>query len=198
MGHLNVRMVISILVATTILVWGIILLISGVKLTGSWDAITKLPQVVTIEVFLWFGFRRWFWRAKLFQGWLVPFPNLQGKWEGELKSTWINPETGEGVQPIRVEMSIVQDFSHICCSIRTGESTSKSYIANFNLDSESCTKYLIYSYANKPRAEVRNRSEMHNGTAYLEVLNNGTKLKGDYWTDRKTTGELELRKMENE
>lgn len=42
---------------------------------------------------------------------------------------------------------------------------------------------------NTPKAEVRHRSEIHYGTAMLYV-DNPKVLKGQYFTDRKSTGDM--------
>jgi len=50
---------------------------------------------------------------------------------------------------------------------------------------------IEYAYSNTPRAMVRDRSAPHFGTARLECTSQRpTHLQGNYWTDRRTTGEL--------
>jgi hypothetical protein len=52
---------------------------------------------------------------------------------------------------------------------------------------------LIYSYASNPKLTVTERSAPHNGTIILDIINTPErKLKGQYWTARKSTGEVEL------
>ena len=50
---------------------------------------------------------------------------------------------------------------------------------------------LIYNYLNTPQSKYRDRSEVHYGTAVLTIID-GTMLKGRYYTDRKTNGDIEL------
>ncbi|MGY3568714.1 hypothetical protein [Vibrio paucivorans] len=40
------------------------------------------------------------WSWKIFKGWYVKRPDLRGTWKVELKSNWVNPETGEKAAPI--------------------------------------------------------------------------------------------------
>jgi hypothetical protein len=48
---------------------------------------------------------------------------------------------------------------------------------------------------NTPKAGVRERSEIHYGSTILNFDGfNVTKMDGEYWTDRKTTGEIILLK----
>lgn len=49
----------------------------------------------------------------------------------------------------------------------------------------------IYHYLNTPQSKYRDRSEVHYGTAVLTIID-GTMLKGRYYTDRKTNGDIEL------
>ena len=52
---------------------------------------------------------------------------------------------------------------------------------------------LGYSYHSKPLPSVVDRSQPHDGTIVFELVGNPVeKLKGTYWTARKTTGEVEL------
>jgi hypothetical protein len=69
-------------------IWVAILYATGTGLTINWEAIKKLPDVITVYVVLLFVFTKWLWRLPVLQGWLVPFPDLQGTWQGELRSTW--------------------------------------------------------------------------------------------------------------
>ena len=47
----------------------------------------------------------------------------------------------------------------------------------------------MYSYQNIPQAQFRENSPMHYGTAFLEIVAK-SKLEGNYFTDRKTTGHI--------
>jgi hypothetical protein len=133
------------------------------------------------------------WKWRCFRGWLVPFPDLNGTWQGLLHSTWINPQTQQRVAPIPIIVTIRQTFVHLSCVVRTAESSSHSFIADFWLDASNQVRKLSYSYQNQPKPTVVDRSPPHSGTAVFEIIGTPvTKLKGTYWTERKTTGEIEL------
>ena len=121
------------------------------------------------------------------------FPNLNGTWQGHTTSTWIDSETGETPPPIPTILTIKQTFLKISCVMRTAEMTSHSYSADFNLESDNQIKQFTYSYTSRPKATVTDRSPTHEGSVILEIIDEpGKKLKGDYWTSRKTTGEIEM------
>ena len=129
------------------------------------------------------------WKWKIFRGWLIPIPNISGKWEGTLVSTYTTPP-----MEIQTSVCIKQTFFHTIVKIQTGESSSISKCASFDIDTDRDIKQLYYSYVNKPKAEVRHRSEIHYGTTLLEISDDNQTLTGEYWTSRKTTGSLHLHK----
>jgi hypothetical protein len=177
-----------------VLVWVVLLYTTGTGLTINWEAIKKLPDAVTIYVALAFVFTKWLWRLKVFGGWLVPFPDLQGTWRGELRSNWKNPATGQHIPPIPVVIVIRQTFSSVSCTVFTVESASYSTVAQITLDEESGALHLNYSYTNRPKATIRERSAIHDGAARLRIVSSPERrLEGEYWTSRCTAGDLAVR-----
>lgn len=176
-----------------VIIWAVVLLASGTTLEIGWDAIKKLPDVVTIYVLLALVFTTWAWRLPVFKRWLVPLPDLQGTWKGTIESTWIDPSTNQKIPPKDVTLVIKQTFSSISCVMYTDESDSFSNTAQINEDDDSGIFRLSYNYTNRPRANVRNRSEIHDGAAILKVIAEPDRvLKGEYWTSRKTTGDIQV------
>jgi hypothetical protein len=52
---------------------------------------------------------------------------------------------------------------------------------------------LTYLYLNRPDANVEHRSRMHHGSTALDISGSPAKrLKGRYWTDRDSKGELDF------
>ena len=193
MNKANTKIYIWVIVITTISIWALVLLAFDIKLTGSIDALKKLPLVVTIEALMWLVFTQWAWKLQIFQNWLVVEPVIEGTWKGKLVTSWVNPETGEKPDDIPIVISIKQSFYNISCSIYTKESVSTSYFGNVHIDEASGVKSFIYTYTNKPKASVRHRSEFHDGTANLRIIGGSrNRMEGDYWTTRKTTGDIEI------
>ena len=77
-----------------LLIWTLLLIATGTPLEINWEALSKLPDAVTFFVLISFVFTKWLWRLRLFRGWMVRVPDLQGTWDGELLSTWVDPATG--------------------------------------------------------------------------------------------------------
>jgi hypothetical protein len=133
------------------------------------------------------------WKWPIFRNWLVPFPYLEGTWQGNIQTTWKDPKTGEIPGPIPVILTIKQSFVRISCVMRTAEMTSRSYFADFWLDSDEQLRKLGYCYTSAPSVTVAERSQAHDGTMALEIIGDPVeKLRGTYWTTRKTTGEVTL------
>lgn len=181
-------------IITFLIIWGAVLLVSKTYTTlDLWFAIKQIPQAISIYAVIGIIFIKRLWRWNLLQGWLIKVPDLQGTWRGELKSDWINPAAEKGISPISVVLVIRQTFSSIRCTLMTKESTSYSTTANINLISGGEDLYLTYNYTNRPTATMRERSAIHDGAALLRIIKKPRlSLEGEYWTNRKTIGEMTL------
>lgn len=76
----------------------------------------------------------------------------------------------------------------------TAEMTSRNLTSHFVIDKENQLERLVYTYDSNPIETVRERSPQHCGTVSFEIVKDGKnlKLKGGYWTGRKTTGIIEM------
>ena len=150
--------------------WILLAWLSGVDLSTTSAFLSLIPKVVTFDFILILAFTKWGWKWKIFRGWLVPFPNLNGSWTGNIYSSWINPETGNGVPPIPVMLTVNQSFFHINCKMKTGEMDSFSVSEGFNVDAERQIKQLAYIYTSKPRISLNARSLPHDGSMVFDII----------------------------
>jgi len=181
MKNIRKEILVWIQLVSFVAIWAAVLFFSRTSLKIEWEAIKKLPDVVTIYVLLVLIFTNWAWRLPIFKGWLVPFPDLQGTWKGTLQSTWIDPATSQKIQPKDVMLVIKQTFSNISCVMYTDESNSFSNTAQINQDDDSGIFRLSYNYTNRSKANVRDRSAIHDGAAILKVITEPEKsLEGEY------------------
>lgn len=194
MEKINNTIKIHAQIFTFLIIWTIVLLVTKAYSTiDLWTAIKQIPQAISIYAIIGVMFTKWIWRWNLLQGWLIKIPDLQGTWRGELKSDWINPETGKGIDPILVVLVIRQTFSTIKCTLMTKESTSYSTTADINIVPNGEDLYLTYNYTNRPKATIRDRSSIHDGASILKIIQKPNKcLEGEYWTSRKTRGDMTL------
>jgi hypothetical protein len=127
------------------------------------------------------------------------FPDLTGTWAGELVSTWKNSVTGQGVAPVPVTIWIRQGIFSTSIKLRTEESISYSTRCLLEADHEAGRFRFWYSYDNNPRAQHRYRSARHEGVAWLEldIDTDPERLLGCYYTDRNTSGDIDVRRLKN-
>jgi hypothetical protein len=165
---------------------------TGTPVTNIQSALKTAYKTIPIILILWLGFTAYAWRWRVFRGWLVPFPDLDGTWQGSIQTTW---KDANGATPgaIPVILTIKQSFGRVSCVMRTSEMSSWSYLADFWLDTDEQIRKLGYCYTSSPSLTVAERSQPHDGTMVLEIIGGPVKrLKGIYWTTRKTTGEVTL------
>lgn len=147
------------------------------------------PAVTVAGVGLWL-FDRYAWRWPGVRR-LVGRPVLHGTWHGELASDYESPEIG-GRIPVDTDVFLVirQRFWQVTARLLTRESDSASSLANFTISRDG-VQQLVWVYTNIPRTEVRDRSPIHHGAVVLSAPRDPTHgLEGEYFTDRKTRGEL--------
>lgn len=192
MKNLNVKAFVYVLLGISAAVWFLYALLTGLDLSKFLDFIRPLPTVAAVDLLVFALFARWGWRWPIFRTWLVPFPDLNGTWRGSIQTTWKGAD-GQTPGPIPVILTVRQSFLRVSCVMRTAEMTSYSFAEEFRLDPERQIKQMVYSYTSKPGPSVRDRSAPHDGTMVFEIVGNpATKLCGDYWTSRKTTGTVTL------
>ncbi|HUT29950.1 MAG TPA: hypothetical protein VMX13_09170 [Sedimentisphaerales bacterium] len=188
MRNLNLKPFLFILVAFSALVWFAIATATGLNMKSLLDFMRPIPKVVTFDLALIGFFMKWAWRWKWLQGWLIPFPDLNGTWQGHLQTSWKDAQ-GKTPPPIPVILTINQTFGRMSCVMRTAEMESHSYAEGFRIDTERQIRQLCYSYTSKPKASLRDRSTPHDGTTLFNITGKPVhKLEGEYWTQRQTIG----------
>ena len=181
---------ISAFLALSVLYWMGLLALRGMALT--WDMLVPFGTVVGAVSMTLVVFDAWAWKLPFFRGWLIKRPNLNGTWKTELQSNWIDPGTGNTIPPIGCYTVIRQTASLLSIRLVTAESRSESVSAGIEVCPDG-TFEVNCSYRNKPKALYRSRSEVHYGAMILAAESaNPSRLDGEYWTDRKTSGSLVL------
>lgn len=193
MKNINLKTSLYLILGLSVLVAGILIWAQDITEFDLKTSSRLFSKVVSIDVFTIGLFSVYAWKWKIFKGWLVPFPVLNGTWKGAIQTTWEDPITGKRPAPIPAIVSIKQSFFKISCVMRTSEMTSHSVVSDFALDKDNQVKRLVYTYDSNPKQTVKDRSPQHCGTMVFEIIENGNrKLEGGYWTGRKTTGHIEM------
>ena len=153
------------------------------------SVIASLDGAVTITTLLGFIFGIWGWRWGLFRHWLVLVPDLSGCWTGTIR-----PVNGVPREEIATVVNLRQSLLQTSVSVWTARLKSVSVSADLYCDEGSGERRLTYSYTAWPYLSNRDENPAHEGAALFTVAADATLLTGKYWTDRRTRGEVELRK----
>lgn len=186
-------------ITTTGIAIFLILVITNTKLVSSTDAVSFLfnlydpaSSAIAFNAILWGIFFTWAWRMSIFHGWLVKSPYLEGRWTGSIESSF-EKTPGSRLPAIPVQVEIKQSFFDLKIIMTSDQMQSMCFAANFYNDGG--VSKLCYNYTSRPSIDLRDKSQIHDGTALLTI--DGTppnKLSGEYWTSRKTIGKLNLKK----
>ncbi len=193
MNKMLTRLHISSFIALTIAVWLLALWFQGMPVLSA-DFVKPFSTVVGIIFLVATLFNKYIWSWTLFKGWYVKRPDLRGSWQVELKSSWVNPETGKVIDPIYGYAVVRQSLTSLSFRLMTKESRSVLVAHSIEQQEDEDLFKLVAVYRNEPKIELQGvRSEIHHGSFALEI--HGTpvyELQGHYWTDRGTKGGIML------
>jgi hypothetical protein len=133
----------------------------------------------------------WYWIPVLSR-W---FPDLTGRWEGTYVSSYVHPDgqkaTGAFTAIIR------QGLFTSSVTAKTCEMTSHSTRSWLEADHNAQRFTIGYTYHSIPNAAVRDRSPPHEGACFLHNLpdNDPDTLKGIYYTERRSIGDIDLKRV---
>ena len=182
------RLSLSVIVLIVSLILLSLLIIDGVAITTSLFRFSS--AVVTLMMLLISAFDLFLWR--LAPEWLTRRPKIYGTWQGTLQSNWIDPNTEKQIAPIECYVVIRQTFFKFSLRQMTIESPS-DLIGKEIVLSPSNVFQVFGVYRNEPSPLIRDRSPIHYGGLRLEVVGTPVSaLRGYYWTDRDTKGELDF------
>jgi hypothetical protein len=134
----------------------------------------------------WFGvlyllFENYVWKWSVLRvlG-VVQLPNLNGNWNGTLKSSYDDFRTD-----YEIEITIKQSWTRIIVELATSQSSSKSDTASVYVN-RAANPMIVYTYLNIPNPDQPESMEIHTGTTKLELgeSKHGEQLAGSYYSDR--------------
>lgn len=189
------RLQISAFLGIATAAWAAVLLIQGRQL-----ALSDLAPFSTVVGVLGVGallMEKVLWRQPWLHGWFVQRPDLRGTWKVELQSDWINPETGNVIEPITCYMGVEQTLSTLQMHLMTPESESWLVASSVRASPSETGFQIVGVYTNKPHVHLRSAtSAMHLGALIIDTHGSSAlrpeTLSGEYWTDRKTMGRMKF------
>lgn len=175
-------------VSSVFLTWGFYKLLAYYQISLPWWVET--PSVLFFYGFLFFVFNKWLWKYLTKTG-LVKTPNLNGQWEGHLKSSF-NDHASE----IKATLMIFQDWTKVKIILTTDQSISYSESASFIVEAPE-GKYLNHQYINEPKSNAKKTMSIHRGTVRLLFDEKNNTLVGEYYSgrDRQNFGSLNFKKL---
>ena len=163
--------------------------ISGITPELEWMRFYSLAVLLLIA--LSWAWDKWIWRWLLFQRFNFVPPLVSGTWKGMLESTWVDAASGASPPPKTAYLVVRQTSSAVRLVLLTDEARSETRLARVARADGKVS--LDYMYVGEPDVLVEDRSRMHRGAASLLVSGSpATRLHGRYWTDRNSTGSLDL------
>lgn len=189
----DLKYLITLCAVVTFGIWIVVMNLTSTTFGFNLISVMRLWTAIGITGTILPIFTYWAWKFPIFQGWLVKVPYIEGTWKGICISSWVDPTTG--ITPPQIEMYLVikQTLLTIHCTVFTLESTSQSISASFCINSIGGSRCLTYTFRNRPEINIRHRSQIHEGTAIFDIIGSPANLlKGEYWTNRKTTGIIQL------
>lgn len=163
----------------TVIMFCIRCFISGTKTITDftiYDLYGYTGEAISITALLMLAYEKILWKYDP----LEKTPVLKKRYKGILVSTY------DGIER-EATLEIKQTLLSVNVVFITGESRSKSILSS--IDKIEDEWQLTYCYLNVPKAKVRDRSAIHYGTALL-CIENPEEIHGQYYTDRKTTGDM--------
>ncbi len=183
------RIAITALVVIASGLWALVLAHNGWVIPLTF--FIPISIVVSVLVGLLFVFNGWAWRWPLIRL-VVGRPDLRGTWKGVVKP---NPKTSNynaTGEPVQVYVVIRETFSTLHLRLLSPESQSFSLATS--LTEEAPEQFAVtWIYRNEARLLVQGRSPVHLGGGLLRVSGaSAASMSGHYWTDRNSSGELDL------
>lgn len=151
---------------------------------GPYGIVSNIGEAVSATVFIGWLYCKYLWRCEFFK-W-ESMPRLHKRYNGILKSSYDRIER-------KINLEIKQTLLSVEVKLISDESSSDS--VNATISEIHGQKTLLYTYLNEPMSAHRHHSQIHYGTAKLSIISD-RELRGTYYTDRNTTGDMFLSALE--
>ena len=181
------RVAVALAIASILMIWLLHVVLNAIDFEPQWWL--SVPSFAGCYSSLYWLFDRYVWRLGLLRKLkLIQLPDLNGKWVGEVESSYSQDSHAHSVSVV-----IVQRWSKMLVRLETGNSRSHSVMASLRTI-DLPNPELSYQYVNEPKSNAPGTMEMHRGTATLELIGSG--LEGDYYTGRgrREVGTIKLSK----
>jgi len=168
-------------------VWLIIAILTNQAV--STVALKSVSIATSVAAIIFVGYDHYVWKWRLVRM-VTGKPVVAGTWRGALQSDYVRPGETAAVPPIPTVIRVTQTDSTLWVTLFTGESESVTEQGRILKEADGRWR-MSWLYVNTPKSSVQHRSNTHRGVCNLYLGGqNGESLRGEYFTSRKTTGEL--------
>lgn len=160
------------------------------------DLIGAVSPAVGVLSIIMLLYDKWLWALPGINLLQKKLPDLRGTWRVKIVSDYIDPQTNKTKSPFMAYFSIYQTNSSLTIRQYSEESDSVT-LATTIITEPDDTHRIAAVYDNTPSLLRRNTgSTRHHGGFILRYSDgNNVRLKGQYWTDRKTIGEMDAERI---
>jgi SMODS-associating 2TM, beta-strand rich effector domain len=178
---------IKVAVGIAAIVWFVVAILT--HQAASTTALRTISIAASTVTIIFLLYDRYLWRWPVVRA-FTGKPLIAGTWRGTLQSDYVPPGKSKPVPIIPAAIRIEQTDSSIHITLFTNESQSVSELGRLAKEPDGRWR-ITWQYANSPRPPVRHRSNFHQGVCdvYLTGVS-GETLTGQYFTNRKTGGEV--------
>jgi hypothetical protein len=142
----------------------------------------ETPGAIAVAGTLFSLFDKYFWSWPIFSRLgIIDFPDLHGRWVGELKSSYEAKNAEK--RTLKAALEIQQTASDICINLFTEESHSTSLDASLKKNPSGIFE-LRYGYENHPEPFTVDTMKIHFGSVMLCYFPDINELRGEYFTSR--------------
>ena len=152
-----------------------------IKISTFSDLFDVVSRSVGYSVTILMIYISYLWRYDPF----IKIPRLKKEYRGEII---YNHDRGAGSK--EVDIKIRQTLLNIDLKITSNEMKSTSF--NGIIIEENSNYYLYYNYITNPLSEASEKNPIQIGTCRID-LDDMKNIKGTYWTNRKTVGDIRLK-----
>ena len=181
------RVTAALVIVSILLVWLLDVVLDVANVDPQWWL--SVPSFGGFYAALYWVFDNHVWRWQLWRKLgLMRVPDLNGKWTGNVESSYGNGSIHE------VTIFITQRWSKLLVTFETEQSRSHSISGALKVV-DLANPEVSYLYVNQPKALAPGSMQIHRGTAFLELK--GSVLEGEYYTGRgkMTSGTITLSRV---
>lgn len=164
------------------------------KIKGAVPYVDSLSTIGMISLVLTF-INYWGWKFSCFK-WLIDIPNLNGRYVGELTSSFLTPAGNPTVRDCVLEIKQTASAIHINAytgDMSTGIMSSKSSTTSEQIIKQTSGFFdLFYIFSNVPNTTAVQLNN-HDGTAHFSYFQDIKTLDGSYYNQRGNNGTIKVR-----